>query len=314
AYIQRPPLFFAGERPIPPYWFDKFRLRVPVDVAQIMRAAEVHRRGVTGKGVTVAMADTGFYRHPYFVEQSYNFLSVAAPDAVDPYSDGHGHGTGECANLFATAPGINFIGVKMGASTTLGFKTAVDLEPDVMTNSWGYHADFPGTNMPNWLKRGRIDAGFYLCSPDELVQLGSEAEEPLHAIKLADFAYRVIGPVGWQNRVEAADWASLARLPWIGTPETSVHHRLLASVFNQLECRPNVVALVDQEPSMLEMVRSGIGLSLCRESIALHQKQTFGLSVCDAVSVPACLCFVTLARRKDSPMLSETFSLLDRVW
>lgn len=169
-------------------------------------------------------------------------------------------------------------------------------------------------DMPNWLKRGRIDAGFYLCSPDELVQLGSEAEEPLHAIKLADFAYRVIGPVGWQNRVEAADWASLARLPWIGTPETSVHHRLLASVFNQLECRPNVVALVDQEPSMLEMVRSGIGLSLCRESIALHQKQTFGLSVCDAVSVPACLCFVTLARRKDSPMLSETFSLLDRVW
>ena len=65
---------------------------------------------------------------------------------------------------------------------------------------------------------------------------------------------------------------------------------------------------------MLEMVRSGIGLSLCRDSIALHQKQTFGLAVSDAVSVPACLSFVTLHRRKDDPVLSETLILLNRLW
>ncbi len=65
---------------------------------------------------------------------------------------------------------------------------------------------------------------------------------------------------------------------------------------------------------MLEMVRSGIGLSLCRDSIALHQKQTFGLAVADAVSVPACLCFLALDRRKDTPILSETFKLLHRSW
>jgi DNA-binding transcriptional LysR family regulator len=166
----------------------------------------------------------------------------------------------------------------------------------------------------NSLKRGRIDAGFYLCSPDDLDQIGYGNEEPVHAIKLADFTYRVIAPAGWQKQVESADWATLAALPWIGTPETSVHHRLLASVFENHNCRPNVVALVDQEPSMLEMVRSGIGLSLCRDSIALHQKQTFGLAVADAVSVPACLCFLALDRRKDTPILSETFKLLHRSW
>ncbi len=166
----------------------------------------------------------------------------------------------------------------------------------------------------NWLKRGRIDAGFYLCGPDDLPKLGLGGEDPQHAIKLADFTYRVIAPVGWEQQVESADWASLAALPWIGTPETSVHHRLLSSVFEDQGCRPNVVALVDQESSMLEMVRSGIGLSLCRDSIALHQKQTFGLAVSDAVSVPACLCFVTLDRRKARPVISETFNLLHRVW
>lgn len=177
AYVQPQPLFFdrpmpqdlkkfdeaklaitaanlalstAQERPIPPFWNDKFRLRVPVDVAQLMRASDVQRHGITGKGVRVAMPDTGFYHHPYFKAQGYNFLGIGAPDTIDPASDASGHGTGECANLFATAPGINFIGVKM-RNPTLAFKTAVDMRPAVMTNSWGYDLDRRGTQMPNFL-------------------------------------------------------------------------------------------------------------------------------------------------------------------
>ena len=151
AYIQHDPIFFAGERSLPPFWSDKFRLRVPVDVAQIMGADSVHRMGVTGDGVKVAMLDTGFYHHPYFIEEGYNFLAITTPDALDHTSDNNGHGTGECANLLATAPGINFIGIKMG-NPTLAIKTAVELRPEVITNSWGYSEDLPGTSMPNWLK------------------------------------------------------------------------------------------------------------------------------------------------------------------
>lgn len=151
AYIQHPPILFANERPLPPFWNDKFRLRVPTDVAQIMGASSVHRLGITGSGVRVAMPDTGFYHHPYFAAHDFNFLAVTAPDALDHTSDSNGHGTGECANLFATAPGINFIGVKMG-NTTLSFKTAVELRPAVITCSWGYSVDMPNTQMPNWLK------------------------------------------------------------------------------------------------------------------------------------------------------------------
>ena len=151
AYTQADPVYFAGERPMPPLWTDKFRLRVPGDIAQIMNASSVHRRGITGKGIRVAMPDSGFYHHPYFQKQGYNFLAVTAPDVTDHTSDSSGHGTGECANLFATAPRINFIGVKAGNST-LAFKTAVALRPQVLTNSWGFHVDFPQTQMPNWLK------------------------------------------------------------------------------------------------------------------------------------------------------------------
>lgn len=151
AYIQHDPILFSNERPIPPFWKDKFRLRVPVDVAQLLRATSVHKQGITGNGVRVVMPDTGFYHHPYFVEQGYNFLAVTAPDVLDHTSDSSGHGTGECANLFATAPGINFIGLKKGNSA-LAIKTATELRPHIITNSWGYSVDRPGTAMPNWLK------------------------------------------------------------------------------------------------------------------------------------------------------------------
>ena len=169
-------------------------------------------------------------------------------------------------------------------------------------------------DIMTWLKLGQIDAGFYLCGPDDLPLMELDSEDPIHAIKLADFTYRVIGPVGWQKKIEDADWPELAKLPWIGTPERSVHYRLLSKIYTNPADRLGVVERVDQEASMLEMVRSGIGLSLCRDSIALHQKQSFGLAVCNSVSVPACLCFVALERRKDSPTLSETFNLLQSSW
>lgn len=151
AYIQHDPILFAPERAVPPFWNDKFRLRVPIDIAQILQATSVHKRDITGRGVRVVMPDTGFYHHPYFIEQGYNFLAVTAPDTIDHTTDNHGHGTGECANLFATAPGINFIGLKMG-NPTLAIKTATEFRPDVISCSWGYSVDGPLPSMPNWLK------------------------------------------------------------------------------------------------------------------------------------------------------------------
>ena len=162
------------------------------------------------------------------------------------------------------------------------------------------------------LKRRQIDAGFYLNAPGQIAHVGPD--DPIHTVALAEFSYRVIAPIGWDKRVKNATWTELALLPWIGTPEVSVHHRLLFDIFTKLNVRQNVVALVDQEASMLEMVRAGIGLSLCRESIALHQRQSFGLVVSDTLSVPACLSIATLARRKDNPIISALFNQLQSTW
>ena len=164
------------------------------------------------------------------------------------------------------------------------------------------------------VKRNQIDAGFYLSGPDVDDELGGDTAEPVYAVKLADFSYRVIAPVGWDSRMENADWKALAALPWIGTTPASVHSRLLKRIFDEFDCTQNSVALVDQEASMLEMVRSGVGLSLCRDSIALHEKQTYGLAVCKAVSIPASLSLITMERRKDNPTISALLDVLKATW
>ncbi|NEQ27971.1 MAG: S8 family serine peptidase, partial [Microcoleus sp. SIO2G3] len=150
AYPQRPPILFEAPSPLPPR-VSYHHLKVPDDVALICRSTPVHKVGVTGKGVLVAMVDSGFYKHPFYKWHGYNYNATLAPDAIRVEKDEVGHGTAEAANIFANAPDIDFIGVKWGDNATLAFKTASDLHPAVMTNSWGY--DLTGeTTLPNFLK------------------------------------------------------------------------------------------------------------------------------------------------------------------
>lgn len=47
---------------------------------------------------------------------------------------------------------------------------------------------------------------------------------------------------------------------------------------------PVIVAEVDQEPSMLDLVKSGLGLTLARDSIAIGEAHA--LTIVEGVTVP----------------------------
>lgn len=164
------------------------------------------------------------------------------------------------------------------------------------------------------LQRKQIDAGFYLSGEDEVDQIADTTKGEIQARSLAKFSYRVIAPAGWEGRVENATWSELAKLPWIGTPAVSAHHRLLTPIFEAHACAQSIIALVDHEASMLEMVRSGVGLSLCRESIALHQRQSSGLTVCGSVAVPACLSLVYNNPQTDTPVQRALLDIVKQIW
>lgn len=135
--LEEPRYYFAESvyPPLKAYW----HLDVPAGVSLGCNADKAHRAGVTGKDVKVSMVDSGWYRHRFFDARGYRANAVLlGPGAANPAADESGHGTGESANIFAVAPDVTLLPVKMHfANSKSAFDAAVALKPDIITCSWG---------------------------------------------------------------------------------------------------------------------------------------------------------------------------------
>ncbi|GLS16549.1 LysR family transcriptional regulator [Hydrogenophaga electricum] len=159
--------------------------------------------------------------------------------------------------------------------------------------------------------RGELDVGFFLDLPHDPVGA------PFQLRPLTHFTYRVLAPAGWGPQVRGKDWKALAALPWLATPAASAHHRLQRRVFGPgslTGLSPRRVALVDQEASMLDLVKSGVGLSLVRDAIAMREAQAHGLVIADQVALECELALVYLADRAGEPVIASALAALEAAW
>ena len=161
------------------------------------------------------------------------------------------------------------------------------------------------------VRDGRLDVGFFLAPPG--TGPGALAPEVTHW-ELTRFHYYVIAPAGWGQRIPSNEWPELAAMPWIVTPENSVHHRLLKGTLEPLGLAPHGVAQVDQEACMLDLVRAGVGLSLARDALAMAERQERGLVVVEGVQLPCALSFIWHRDRQDEPLIAEALEALTGVW
>jgi DNA-binding transcriptional LysR family regulator len=161
------------------------------------------------------------------------------------------------------------------------------------------------------IDRSEIDVGFFLHLPDDSVGA------PYRLRPLTRFTYRVLAPAGWGPQVRDKDWSALAALPWLATPPASAHHRLQRRIFGPgslTGLSPKRVALVDQEASMLDLVKSGVGLSLVRDAIAMREAQAHGLVIANRVALDCDLSFICLAERAGEPVIKRALDALEAVW
>jgi DNA-binding transcriptional LysR family regulator len=156
--------------------------------------------------------------------------------------------------------------------------------------------------------QGKLDLGFCLGQPDPA---------RFRVQRLAAVRYVVVAPRGWQARLQGRRWDELAALPWIATPPESVHHQLLAPLFRRLKQRMHTVARVDQESSMVDLVRAGFGLSLAREAVALREADQSGLAVSRAHTLDTALSLVAPLRPGDAgraATVATLFEVAAQVW
>lgn len=170
--------------------------------------------------------------------------------------------------------------------------------------------------MSGWVleqvRAGELDVGYFIGQPTDHDPRDGAA---FHSVTLTRFQYRVLAPAGWKDRVKSArDWRALAALPWIWTPPASAHNRLLSRRFAEAGVKPLKVAEVDQEPNMLDLVKSGVGLTLARDAIAIAEAHAHALTIVDGITVPTQLSFVTLNARKDEPVIAAALKLIEQQW
>lgn len=171
-----------------------------------------------------------------------------------------------------------------------------------------------GTTLARLLA-GDIDVGYYIGDAAADAQaLQTKTRLRVSSRVLTRFSYRVVAPAGWEDRVRGRDWPELVDLPWVLTPAESAHSRLLKATLEPLGLQQRGVAMVDQEASMLALVRSGVGLTLARDAMAIHASQTDGLAVADAVALDTELCFITVERSSQSPAVDAAIAAIRRAW
>jgi hypothetical protein len=148
--LERPTQFhavFPSPIPLPS---PKYHLNPPNDIAVLLGAVEAHQQGIRGQDVTIAMPDSGWYRHPYFTANRYNIKKpIVAVPGTDPSKDPAGHGTAQSANIFAVAPAATLQPIRIGAASRAAFLKAKALAPQIITNSTFATSDYPPTPVPD---------------------------------------------------------------------------------------------------------------------------------------------------------------------
>jgi Subtilase family len=152
--LERPAQFhavFPSPIPLPS---PKYHLNPPNDIAVLLGAVEAHQQGIRGQNVTIAMPDSGWYRHPYFTANRYSIKKpIVAVPGNDPSKDPFGHGTAQSANIFAVAPAATLQPIRMGVGTHAAFLKAKALrpQPQIITNSQfaPSHSHYPPTGGPD---------------------------------------------------------------------------------------------------------------------------------------------------------------------
>jgi DNA-binding transcriptional LysR family regulator len=155
------------------------------------------------------------------------------------------------------------------------------------------------------IRNGTLDASFYF---------GAAPEGDLTGVALRDLVYRVSLPSAWGDRLLRAPWTAVAEQPWIVAPDPSSHHRLVMDLFDERGPRPERIVEADNEQVIVNLVESGVGVSLIRDEIAAESVDATLTVVWPGVHVTTKLWLVHAADRGDDPLIAALVDVLHDVW
>ncbi|WP_019143261.1 LysR family transcriptional regulator [Noviherbaspirillum massiliense] len=152
---------------------------------------------------------------------------------------------------------------------------------------------------------GEFAAGFYVGP----VNNRNVASFPLRGVR-----YRVVAPPNYASRLSTCGWKEIAAMPWIGAPEKSHIYQSLVAMFGRQGLHPNIVMETDELASPHSLVRSGLGLSLMREDLALVAAEKGEIAIWSHASADTQLSFLYPVAAEFDPIIVGMLSVLRDNW
>jgi DNA-binding transcriptional LysR family regulator len=152
----------------------------------------------------------------------------------------------------------------------------------------------PSSGTRQGLKSGELDVG---------VLIGRPVDTGFTYYELTVVRYSVAGPAAWKQRIEKADWAELASLPWLTPSASSAHSAMLAQLFGDKGLVLNSVIRFDHSAVGRAALRAGAGMLLLREEHAVQGEKEGYLAISPIARAEAPLSIAHQSGRKDDPLV-----------
>lgn len=155
------------------------------------------------------------------------------------------------------------------------------------------------------VRDGELDAAFYY---------GSLRDPDVVAVPLINFAFRIVGPATWGDRIRHASWDEMVQMPWILSPPVSTLRALLEQLFTQRGSSPLMRVEADNEAVMRSLAMAGGGITLMREDLALEAATAGEVALWNKVRLESTLQFLFLRQREHDPEIRALLDVLHQIW
>jgi DNA-binding transcriptional LysR family regulator len=153
------------------------------------------------------------------------------------------------------------------------------------------------------LLAGRLDGAFVNRVPDD---------KAVTAHKLETLDLAIVGPMAWRDRLQNADWQTIAALPWVWLHSLCPFYEVAESLFEEKGHVPIKAVITDQEATLRNLVASGVGLTLML-SKEVHTETDKVFIVQDKAG-RLDLSFIYLEKRAEDPIIKAILEVIQSLW
>ncbi len=161
------------------------------------------------------------------------------------------------------------------------------------------------TEIVKNIRDGMIDAGFIFGRP---------RRENLELLHLTEVSLVLAAPAAWREKFEHAPLRDILELPWVMPPENCPFYGKVSGLFREHSLQPVKSVSSDHETTTLQLVQSGIGVSLLPEFMCLSGERRGELVVWRGGKYAIDLCFAYPAASRQAPGISLMLELLQKIW